>query len=138
LDSYPTYHDGRGTSHLGSGTKPTDAALPRGRRTFGTPMMIGLIAFALVIVAYLVMGGMELTRTTDQALTPGDGATPTQSATTGASDNMGTDVPENDNAQDSDGQAQPATGPGTVEAAPGGIDVPGGSTTTPVTPAPAQ
>jgi hypothetical protein len=101
-------------------------------------MLIGLIVFALVIVVYLVMGGMELTRTTDEALTPGDAATPTNSATTGAPDNMGTDVPEGEGEQDADAQAQPGTGPGAVEAAPGGIDVPGGSTTTPVTPAPAQ
>ncbi len=70
-DRYPTYHDARSNPHPSTGTKPTDTDLPRSRRTTALPFLIGLILFALAVIGYLVMGGLNFGRMTEEALTPG-------------------------------------------------------------------
>jgi hypothetical protein len=139
MDRYPTYRDGPVTPHAASADKPTDTNLPRSRRTSGLPILIGVVLFGIVVALYLFTGLFNTARTTDDALTPGDAAAPAASTpATDAPATAGTDVPEGEGALDADAQAQPATGPGEVEADPGGIDVPGGDITTPVQEAPAQ
>ncbi len=144
MDRYPTYNDARSTSHSETGTKPTDSALPRSRRTYALPLMIGLALFALVLIVRVIWGGINVGSTADEALSPGDPATPppAAAATTPAGGGQApvtaTDQPEAPGSLDRDVQPQTQTSPGEVEATPGAVDVPGGQTTTPVQPAPAQ
>ena len=145
MDRYPTYQDGRGSAHPGTGTKPTDSGLPRSRKTSALPFIIGLAIFALAVIGYLVAGGFNMGRTTDDALTPGDPATPPPAASAPAGAAAGgpgtvtaTEQPEAPGSLDRDVQPQTQSSPGEVEATPGAVDVPGGQSTTPVEPTPAQ
>src|SRR5688500_7600259 len=76
MDPYPTYHDGSTTPRPTTDNKPTDVGLPRSRRTYALPILIGLAVFALVIVIRIVWGSMNMAETTDEAMTPGDPASP--------------------------------------------------------------
>jgi len=135
MDPYPTYHD-RPASHGtagATGAKPTDVGLPRSRRTYALPILIGLLVFAAVIIIRIVWGGMNMAAT--DISEPGDPASPVAApAAAGATPAAGIDVPESDLGANRDAQAQPATGPGEIEATPGPADVPGGATTSPVEP----
>ncbi len=132
LDPYPTYRDGPITPHAATVEKPTDVGLPRSRRTSGLPMLLGLAAIALVfIVMYVLWGGMNLVRSTDEAAVPGGPASPPASTATAPA----TDSPAATGSL-GQGEAPAASGPGTVEPTPGPIDVPGGETTTPATTTP--
>lgn len=140
LDAYPTYHDGPTTAGAAPQTRPTDTALSRSRRTYGWPLLIGLLIFALVIVIRIVWGGMNMAATSDAALTPADGATtpvsgaPVQQGTPTAAD----ETAESPGTLDRDVEAQSQASPGEVEATPGSVDAPGGDVTQPVREAPAQ
>ena len=141
MDRYATYRDGPASPHQATATKPTDTALPRARRSYALPFLIGLAVFALVIIIRVVWGGVNVARTADEALTPGDTATPPPAAAapTGAQGTgTGTELPEAPGSLDRDVQPQTESGPGEVEATPGAVDVPGGESTTPVEPAPTQ
>jgi hypothetical protein len=140
MDPYPTYRDGPVPPHPVTASKPTDVRLPRSRRTYALPMLIGLIVFALVILVRLLWGGMQLAESTDEAMTPGDASSPAATAPAEAGGATGTaNTPEAEGTLDEDVQAETGgAGPGEVEAEPGPIDVPGGATTTPVAPAPQQ
>ena len=123
-DSYPTYQDGPGSHRASKSQKPTDVKLAQSKRTYGLPMLIGLLVSAVVIIAGIVFGGINLASISDSALTPGTPAatnTSTAGATSGAP------------LQGENLKAQPGvgSGPGTVGASPGEIDVPGGATTSP-------
>ena len=126
LDPYPTYRDGPVSRHSATATKPTDVGLPPGRRSYWMPFFIALVVFALIILARMLWSGAELAATTDEALTPAASGTTAGSA--------------NAPPADLDGDQQPSTegAPGAVEETPGAIDVPGGDTTEPVQPEPAQ
>src|SRR5687767_8792927 len=63
-DPYPTYRDGPVPPHPTTASKPTDVGLPQSQRTRASPMLIGLIVFALVVLAYLVWGGLQMTEST--------------------------------------------------------------------------
>jgi hypothetical protein len=139
MDSYPTYRDGPVPPHVTTGTKPTDTNLPMRKRTTPWPILIGLILFALVIIIRIGWGAFNTARTTDDAMTPGDPATPTATAPASQTNAVGTantpvPGPETPGSLDRNVQPQTGTGPGAVEATPGAIDVPGGNTTTPPTP----
>lgn len=143
MDRYPTYRDGPETPHRVTETKPTDVGLPRSRRTFATPILIGLAVFALVIVIRIVWGSMNVASTTDDALSPGAPASPPVAASPGnaggAAPAAATQTPEAPGTLDRDVEAQTTTGPGETEATPGAVDVPGGAQTqSPGAPAPAQ
>jgi hypothetical protein len=118
LDPYPTYRDGPTVPHRVTATKPTDVGLPRSRRTYALPILIGLVVFALVILLRLVWGGINVARSTDDALSPGDAANPpaASEAAPAAADAPGVEA-----------EAPPASGE--TEATPGAVDVPGGATT---------
>lgn len=149
MDRYPTYKDGPAmpgsgsSATVGSGVKPTDVNLPRSRRTYALPLLIGLAVFAAVIIIRIVWGGINVASTSDEALTPGDAAAPpaTASAPASATPRAADPVTEIGASGNSAGEAAPAetrTSSGEVEATPGAVDVPGGATTTPVEPAPQQ
>ena len=127
LDSYPTYRDGPVPPHVATVSKPTDTNLPLRRRTFAWPMLLALALIAAAIIAYLLLGGINAVRTTDDAMSPGGPATEVAPAPAGAAAD-GASVPA----------ASSGTGPGEVEATPGAVDVPGGETTTPVQTTPPQ
>ena len=124
-EAYPTYRDGPTTTHRVTASKPTDVGLPRSRRTYAIPMLIGLIVFAVVLLARVLWGGIEMSETQDDVMETGGPAIP---ATTGEAPTEGPDP----------AAADAETGPGEVEATPGAIDVPGGEMTEPATPEPAQ
>ncbi|HWT30043.1 MAG TPA: hypothetical protein VN240_03345 [Propylenella sp.] len=128
MDPYPTYRDGLVPPHVASGTKPTDSNLPLRRRTHAWPMLIGLALIAAVVIGYLLMGGINTVRTTDDAMSPGGPA-----ATAPAADASGAG-----GVLERNEEAQTQTGPGEVEVTPSATDVPGGETTTPVQTAPSQ
>ena len=141
MDPYPTYRDGPVPPHVATASRPTDVRLPRSRRTYALPILIGLVVFGLVILIRLLWGGVQLVESTDEALTSGDATTPAASAPAEAGSATATgDAPETDETLDRD--VRPDTGgaadPGEVGAEPGPIDVPGGATTTPVEPVPQQ
>lgn len=134
LDTYPTYRDGpagSGSAGPTSGLKPTDVGLPRSRRTTGLPIFLGLIAFGIAILAYLILGGSNMLRTTGQAMAPGQ---PAASTTSGASATQGAQTGVATGSTNAGQQA----GPGAVTVTPGPTDVPGGATTSPAQTAPAQ
>jgi hypothetical protein len=140
LEPYPTYHDSPAPSRGATGTKPTDVNLPRSRRTYSLPILIGLIVFALVIIVRIVWGSFNAGTTADEAMTPGDPAAPAAvtAPATAETPSAPTETPEDSGNLGENEQPQTQTGPGEVEAGPGAIDVPGGATTEPVQPAPAQ
>lgn len=132
MDQYPTYHDGPGSRGQATGSKPTDVNLPRSRRTYALPILIGLIVFALVIIVRIFWGSMNMAVVTDDAMTPGDPASPPVAgapATSGADPAASAPLGEE--------QPQATTGPGEVGPTPGAVDVPGGDATTPAGQAPA-
>ena len=142
MDSYPTYHDAPDNTLAGAtGTRPTDPNLPQSRRTSGRPILIGVVAFAAVVLIYVMWSLFNMGQTTDDAMTPGDAATPA-ATDLGAPTVPGTAIDTSEApatgepALDTD--VQPATGspaPGSVPATPGAIDVPGtGSNRDPVPP----
>ena len=141
LDSYPTYRDGPVPPHVATVTKPTDTNLPLRRRTSAWPMLLALALIAAAVIAYLLLGGINALRTTDDAMSPGGPATEVAPAPAGAAAD-GASAPTDSSAADtslgSDEEVQTETGPGAVEATPGPVDVPGGEATTPVQTAPAQ
>jgi hypothetical protein len=140
MDPYPTYRDGAVPPHVASGTKPTDTNLPLRRRTSAWPMLIGLALIAAAVIAYLLLGGINTVRTTDEAMTPGGPAAPADPAATAPGDAQSapTDSSNAGAVLERNEEAQTQTGPGEVEVTPGAVDVPGGETTTPVQTAPAQ
>jgi hypothetical protein len=140
MDQYPTYRDAGTTPHQATTTKPTDVGLPRSRRTYALPIFIGLVVFALIIVIRIVWGSINMVATTEEAMTPGDAATPpaAMAPATAGPPEAATETPEAEGTLDRDVEPQPAAGPGEVQSDPGAIDVPGGETTEPVAPAPAQ
>ena len=142
MDPYPTYRDGPVPPHVASGTKPTDSNLPMRRRTTPWPMLIALALAAIVVIAYLILGGINTVSTTDEAMSPGGPAAtaPPADATTPAGDAQGapTDSSGAGGVLERNEEAQTQTGPRGVEATPSATDVPGGQTTTPVQTAPQQ
>jgi len=85
MDPYPTYRDGPTTPHRVTASKPTDVGLPRSKRTYGLPIFIGLVVFALVIIVRVVWGGIGGPRTTDEPTSlsrPATTAQPSQTAPT--------------------------------------------------------
>ena len=138
LDAYPTYRDGRTSPHTATATKPTDSDLPRSRRTFGLPLLIGVLAFALVLIIAIIGGGMNMFASSDDAA-PEDGAAAPVAGEPPASaaPAMG-EAPEAAGTLDRDVEVDAQTSPGEVEATPGAIDSPGGDVTDPVGEAPAQ
>jgi hypothetical protein len=129
MDPYPTYRDGPTTPHRVTATKPTDTDLPIAKRSYALPMLIGLAVFALVIIARIVWGGLNMTTSTDEAVTPGDATSPaaaTAPATTGDAV-----VPENNGSFDTDVRTDMSTGPAAIGDEPGPVDVPGGEATAP-------
>ena len=142
MDPYPTYRDGPVPPHVASGAKPTDTNLPLRRRTTPWPMLIGVALIAAAVMAYLLLGGINTIRSTDDAMTPGDPAAPVAGApATEAPDGEGVTAPtdaSNAGVLERNEEVQTQTGPGEVEATPGAIDVPGGEATTPVQTTPQQ
>jgi hypothetical protein len=138
LDSYPTYHDARTTPHATTNTRPTDTDLPRSRRTYGLPLFLGLLAFAAVIVIYMVMGGINMVATSEEAEPEDAAAAPVAGAPAAADTPAFGEQAEAPGTLDRDVDAGGSTSPGQVEAAPGAIDSPGGEITEPVGQAPAQ
>ncbi len=137
MDPYPTYRDGPVSPHDATASKPTDVGLPRSRRTSASPMLIGLIAFALIVLAYLLWAAMQMTGSTDEAMTPGEAATPAATAPAEAEAPAAAgDAPEAQGRLDRDVEADAAAGPGEVGPEPGAADVPGGDAAEPVEPAP--
>lgn len=131
MDPYPTYHDDPASRGQTTGRKPTDVNLPRSQRTYALPILIGLIVFALVIIVRIFWGSMNMAVMTEDAMTPGDPASPPVAGAPAASDAAGTPAPLGEE------QPQTTTGPGEVEPTPGAADVPGGEATTPTGQAPA-
>lgn len=130
-DAYPTYRDGPVSPHVTTTTKPTDVGLSNSKKTNSLPMLIGLLAFAAVILVAVIGALSNVAETTPEAMTSGDAAAPTPGAASIDSAQPAT--------LDNDREMGAATGPGEVEAAPGPVDVPGGAnTTTPTNPAPAD
>jgi hypothetical protein len=127
LDPYPTYRDGPVSPHHATGTKPTDVGLPPGRRSYWMPFFIALVVFGLIILARILWSGAELATSSDEALTP----EPAASETTATSPDAAPPVSQ-------DEQSATEGAPGAVNETPGAIDVPGGETTDPVRPEPAQ
>ena len=70
MDPYPTYRDGPIPAHTATTTKPTDVDLPRAKRTYAVPIFIGLVIFALIILARVFWSGINTARTTEEAVTP--------------------------------------------------------------------
>ncbi len=138
LDSYPTYRDAGTSPHTATSTRPTDTNLPRSRRTTSWPLLIGLIAFALVIVIYLVTGGVNMFASSDEAASGDGAAAPVAGGTPASSAPAMGETPEAPGTLDRDVEADTRTSPGEVEATPGPIDSPGGEVTEPVGEAPAQ
>lgn len=138
LDSYPTYHDGRSTPHTATNTRPTDTNLPRSRRTFGLPFLIGILAFAAVIVIYLITGGINMFATSEEAEPEDAASAPVAGAPAAADMPAAGEQAEAPGTLDQDVEAGGQTSPGQVEATPGAIDSPGGEITEPVGQAPAQ
>lgn len=134
MEAYPTYRDGATIPHQATGTKPTDVNLPRSRRTYALPVLIGLLVFAAVIVIRIVWGSVNMASTADDALTPGDPASPPAAAAPANAPAASTAAP----LPLDDEQPDATTGPGEVEPMPGAIDVPGGETTTRAGEVPAQ
>ena len=134
MDSYPTYRDGPVPPHVATGAKPTDTALPRSRRTYGTPMLIGLVAFALLILVVVFGGFFQTAEEADEAFTPGDPASAPASTEPAATDPAATEPPEasadpaaeDPGTLDDDVEIQTETGPDMAPATPGEVDVPGG------------
>jgi hypothetical protein len=126
LDPYPTYRDGPAIPHRATSTKPTDVELPRSRRTNSGPMLVGLIVFALAIIGLIVWASVRTTDISDEGLTPPETPPAAEAAATP------------DAAPLRENEADASAGPGEVDAAPGPADVPGGETTTPVEPEPAE
>jgi hypothetical protein len=126
MESYPTYRDGPVSPHVATTTKPTDVGLPRSERTNQTPILIGLVAFVLVVVGLIAWATLR-TASTPEGLTPPETPSTLDSATS----------PDSGSVRDATEPAAEA-GPGDVEAVPGSVDVPGGDATTPVAPEPAQ
>jgi hypothetical protein len=129
MDPYPTYRDGAVPPHHATGTKPTDVGLPRSRRTYAMPILIGLIVFALIIALRVIWGSINVARTTDEAMTPGDaGAPPTAEAPAAAPPApSATATPDAPGSLDSDIPPQSTTGPAEAAPTPGAADVPGGA-----------
>jgi hypothetical protein len=138
MDPYPTYRDGPVPPHVATASKPTDVRLPRSRRTYALPILIGLIVFGLVILIRLVWGGVQLIESSDEAMT-GDASTPAATAPADAATAATGGAPEAEGTLDRDVQPNAGSaGPAEVGAEPGPVDVPGGATTTPAEPAPQQ
>lgn len=139
MDPYPTYRDGPVPPHVATASRPTDVRLPRSRRTYALPILIGLIVFGLVILIRLLWGGVQLVESSDEATTPADASTPAATAPAEGSTAATGGAPEAEGTLDRDVQPDAGgAGPGEVGAEPGPVDVPGGATTTPAEPAPQQ
>ena len=138
MDPYPTYRDPGTSAHHATASKPTDTNLPRSRRTYSLPILIGVVAFLIVVLVAVFAGGYNLFRTSDEGITPGDGATAPIGAEGEAEAGVGLDRPEAPGTFDRDVAVDTETGPGEVEATPGAIDVPGGDVVDTERTAPAQ
>jgi hypothetical protein len=79
MDPYPTYREGPTTPHHATASKPTDTDLPRSRRSYALPMLLGLVVFGLIVLAYALWGGVNAVRTAN-GVPPGNEAP----ATTGS------------------------------------------------------
>ena len=125
-EAYPTYHDRADSAGTVGGMRPTDATLPPARRTYGTPMLLGVLAFAVVLVAIIAIAGINMSNST------GDTASPTETS-------IGEPMTSVQGAQGTLDSDAPATGTppsGAVEETPSDVDVPGGGQ--PAQPAPGQ
>ncbi len=138
LDAYPTYRDGATTPHSATNTRPTDSDLPRSRRTFGLPLLIGILAFAAVLIIAVIGGGMNMFATSDEAEPESGAAAPVAGAPAAGGTTAQGEAPEAPGTLDRDVEVDTRTSPGEVEATPGAIDAPGGQVTEPVGEAPAQ
>ena len=125
-EAYPTYHDRPDSAGTVGGMRPTDATLPASRRTYGTPMLLGVMAFAVILVAIIAIAGMNM------ANSPGDTASPTE---TSIGEPM-TSVQGAEGSLDSDAPAAGTPPSGAVSETPSAADVPGGGQ--PAEPAPGQ
>lgn len=123
-DAYPTYRDGPASSHAETTHKPTDIDLPKSERTYASPMLIGLIAFAVVIVISIVWGALNLA-STDAPSSTGETA---PSAQTAPADGSAGPLLQSEGAETA---TEAGAGPGEPAPAPGAADVPGGATTDP-------
>ena len=121
-EAYPTYHDRPDSAGTMGGMRPTDATLPASRRTYGTPMLLGVLAFAVILVAVIAIAGMNM------ASVPDETASPTE---TSIGEPM-TSVQGAEGSLDSDAPAQAGTPPsGAVSETPSGVDVPGNGQSAP-------
>jgi hypothetical protein len=137
LDRYPTYRDGPAMPHPATTTKPTDVGLPQAGRTNWLPIFIGLIAFAVIVLGYIIWGGVELLPGAENPATSGESTPPAAGEPAAGATTTGA-APQSPGSFDTDVGVDTQSGPGEVEQSPGPVDVPGGETTTPVEPAPAQ
>src|SRR3712207_6613500 len=127
MDRYPTYRDAGTSPHVATATKPTDTALPRSRRTYAWPLLIGLAVFALVLIIRIVWGGLNVASTAGEGTGGGGPAAPPPAATAPAGAApagegaavTGTEQPETPGSLDRDVQPQTQSSPGEVESTPG-------------------
>ena len=138
LDAYPTYRDAGTSPHVATANRPTDSNLPRSRRTFGLPLLLGILAFALLLIIAVIGGGMNMFATSDEAASGDGAAAPVAGGNPGSSAPAMGETPEAPGTLDRDVEVDTQTSPGEVEATPGAIDAPGGEITEPVGEAPAQ
>lgn len=125
-EAYPTYHDRPDSMGEVGGLRPTDATLPPSRRTYGTPMLLGVLAFAVLLVAIIAVAGINM------ANSPGDTASPTETS-------IGEPMTSTEGAEgslDSDAPAAGTPPSGAASETPSDADVPGGGQ--PAEPAPGQ
>ena len=116
LDPYPTYRNGPTVPHAATSSKPTDVDLPLSQRTNQLPMLIGLIASALVVIGFIVWKSVQSMTTSDEGLTPPESPPAAEAAAT------------SDESQIRQVRPDAQAGPGEIGETPGPVDVPGGGT----------
>ena len=126
LDPYPTYRDGPRLPHNPTSSKPTDVGLPQARRTSSTPILMGLIAFALVIIGLIVWASVWTATTSEEGLAPPESPPVAEAAAT------------SDEGAIRESEPAARAGPGEIGETPGPADVPGGDAAAPVESEPAQ
>lgn len=129
-EAYPTYHDRPDSAGTVGGMRPTDATLPPSRRTYGTPMLLGVLAFAVLLVAIIAIASMNMASVSDETASPTETSIGEPMTGTGAAPGS----------LDRDVGATVAPPSGAVSEAPSGADVPGGDsgTSQPAAPAAGQ
>ena len=115
-EAYPTYHDRPDSVGTPVGTRPTDANLPQSRRTVGSPMLLGILAFAAALIVIIAIATINLVKM------PADSAAPTETS-------IGAPMTSIDGATgsfDSDTGSTASPPAGSPPPTPSAVDVPGG------------